>query len=292
MGQNAGQRARKSGQRAQKRKQVLAQRAKRKQVTPEQFAQQSQRTLPRLEFDFPASPEQLAPLERELLAYFGQMDEVQPKFDPQQFFTEEAKLFAKVNPKLAQAINKSLELVAQYDQEAAQTLAPFKMAIAANPLFAINPDFSAWSWQRKIEHMFALGDQVNAQEHAQRRIVLYAQVMLQLNAMETYVLDRYGVLDPSEDPEHYRYRWLKLVADHAYDREHIRIICAYQSLVASEDQTLWAKIKHQEGGFKLLPMFEASFQQSLWYEALMQKKEELLAAAPDRAAAEAQLWFK
>lgn len=116
--------------------------------------------------------------------------------------------------------------------------------------------------------------------------------MLQMSAMENYVFDRYGVLDPSEDPEHYRYRWLKLLADHAYDREHIRVIYAYQSLVASEDQTLWAQIKHREAGFKFLPIFESSFQQSLWYEALMQKKEELLAAAPDRAAAEAQLWFK
>lgn len=283
MGQKDGQRTRNSGQRAQKRK----------PVTPEQFAQQSQRTLPRLEFEFPASTEQLAPLERELLAYFSQMDGVQFNFDPQQFFTEEAQLFAtRVDPKLAQAINKSLELVARYDQEAAQKIEPFKMAIAANPLYAFDSGCAAWNWQRQIERIFAKGDQVSDQERVQRRIVLYAQVMLQMSAMENYVFDRYGVLDPSEDPEHYRYRWLKLLADHAYDREHIRVIYAYQSLVASEDQTLWAQIKHREAGFKFLPIFESSFQQSLWYEALMQKKEELLAAAPDRAAAEAQLWFK
>ena len=102
------------------------------------------------------------------------------------------------------------------------------------------------------------------------------------------VMERYHLLDDNPDFQ-VCCCWLQMLADQALDRILLRCLYAFEHML-DQDKDLWDSFRREKRAIN----FDLSVMVStcLLYEKVKTAKAQLLAVAPDRAAAEAQLWFQ
>lgn len=270
---------------SQKRRPAQQQRTRSVQADLTAQAEQEQNQIyPEFEplhFALPRNRSEVSPLEQELFHLLEQGDAPDGAFELSSFFAQEHQRFLQADQAKVKAITQALALLSIYDKKAFDTVEPLKMALTLRPLEEVV------RFANGVMRLYDSDD--SPMGAAKRRVTLFGLVLENLVKNCLVILERYSISSGNDDFRNYC-GWLQMIADQALERMQLRCIFAFDSMISEEDEALWQSLRFEGRPVMGDLLFVAA--SCMLYIKLVQAKERLLQAAPDRAAAEAQLWFK
>lgn len=273
--------------RSQKRRQAQQQRTRSAQIQTDaktrgnQGQPQSLPSFTPLQFALPHKRSELSAIERELLGVLDSPDFPEFDIDLHDFWVQEHQRFLQSDLVKRQVISRALTHVLICDKLAFEVVEPLKTGLIIRPLEELV------RFANEVMHLYG-PDSAYSDDARKRRVAFFGLVQHTLCKNCLVVMERYHLLDDNPDFQ-VCCCWLQMLADQALDRILLRCLYAFEHML-DQDEDLWDSFRREKRAIN----FDLSVMVStcLLYEKVKTAKEKLLAVAPDRAAAEAQLWFQ
>lgn len=234
-----------------------------------------------LHFALPHKRSELSAIERELLGVLDSPDFPDFDIDLHPFWVQEHQRFLQSDLVKRQVISRALTHVLICDKLAFEVVEPLKTGLIIRPLEELV------RFANEVMHLYG-PDSAYSDDARKRRVAFFGLVQQTLCKNCLVVMERYHLLDDNPDFQ-VCCCWLQMLADQALDRILLRCLYAFEHML-DQDKDLWDSFRREKRAIN----FDLSVMVStcLLYEKVKTAKEKLLAVAPDRAAAEAQLWFQ
>lgn len=236
-----------------------------------------------LKFALPKNFGELSSLEQDLNEAFvlDKPNITSGKINWGNFLEQEKECYAQVPEVKTKLLDHVLEQISAHDQDAAELVEVLLYGLSKRPLSEVK------RFANTVERLFAPELELSV---AKRRITLYGLVLHYLIKNFLVIFERYSIFQRVDEKFVDRCCWIQMLADGAFDRLQLRLVYAYTNMVQSEEQELWQSFRYE--GREMLSDIKEMAVACLIYNRLKNIKEKLLAAAPDRAAVEAKLWFQ